>query len=51
MAEKVAMVSYNKLNNFIKILTDIQKSEIELMREQCSKLFKFGTNVKLEIIF
>ena len=51
MAEKVVMVSYNELNKVVKIPTDIQKSEIELLREQCSKLFKFGTNVKLEIIF
>ena len=51
MAEKVVMVSYNKLNNVVKIPMDIQKSEIELLRKQCSKLFKFGTNVKLEIIF
>ena len=48
-ANKSIMVSYNDLNKIIKLSHD---ADIQLLKERCLHLFKFGPNIKLfDLIF
>ena len=42
------MVSYNELNKVIKLAGD---STVKLLKEECVSLFKFGVNIKLDLVF
>jgi hypothetical protein len=48
MATKSVMVSYNDLN---KIVTLQSNENLETLKKRCVSLFKFGANVKLDIVF
>ena len=48
MERKSVMVSYNDLNKIVTLASD---ETVKMLKEQCVSLFKFGANVKLDIVF
>ena len=50
--EKAVMVSYNDLNKIVKLPGDSHGvTDVATLRSECKKLFKFGANVHLDIVF
>ena len=53
MAKKQILVSYNESNKLIKVSPSQTGTnlEVQILREECMKLFKFYSNVSLDIFF
>ena len=47
---KLILVSYNELNKVIKI-PPCENCEVTYVRKECLKLFKFGSNVSVDLVF
>lgn len=50
-ADKKVMVSFNDLNKVISIHSGTGKRDINVLKEQCIRMFKFGSNIKLDMTF
>ena len=45
------LVSYNELNKVVRIPLQSGERDLEYLRRECRKLFKFGTNISLDFVF
>jgi hypothetical protein len=52
MAAKEVLVSYNECNKLMKIPPQPEGgSEVKFLQAECMKLFKFSSNVSLDVVF
>ena len=50
-SKKVVLISYNDFNKIVSIPQKQNQPDLEYLTQQCKKLFKFGVNVNLDIVF